>query len=165
MEPSSRFGFHFSTTEALVGLRSSENYVRFTFKKGGAAHLPRRRRRAQFVGEILEYFDFSVEIKEDNAFAMAAEGCDQETMKEKLRVLGYLMIHTRQLDMVMSNYVLITKYRQKIFDDINLKVWTRDLSSNKPSCKEFSDPEYCNFNLFSEPSPFTGRFHHNVKNI
>jgi pyruvate,water dikinase len=73
------------------------------------------------VGEILEYFDFSLEIKEDNAFARA-EGCDQEIMKEKLRVLGYLMIHTRQLDMVMSNDASITKYRQKIFDDINLKV-------------------------------------------
>ena len=117
---SSRFGFHFSTIEALVGLRSSENYVRFTFK-GGAADLPRRRRRAQFVGEILEKIDFRVEINEDSAFARA-EGFDQEIMEEKLRVLGYLIIHTRQLDMVMSNDASITKYRQKIFDDINLRV-------------------------------------------
>ena len=117
---SSRFGFHFSTIEALVGLRSSENYVRFTFK-GGAADFPRRRRRALFVGEILEKIDFRVEINEDSAFPRA-EGFDQGIMEEKLRVLGYLIIHTRQLDMVMSNDASITKYRQQIFDDINLRV-------------------------------------------
>jgi pyruvate, water dikinase len=117
---SSRFGFHFSTIEALVSERSSENYVRFTFK-GGAADFPRRRRRAIFVGEILERFEFRSEIREDSAFARV-EGLDQTLMEDKLRILGYLIIHTRQLDMVMSNGASINQYRNKILDDLNTKV-------------------------------------------
>lgn len=117
---SSRFGFHFSTIEALVSERSSENYVRFTFK-GGAADFPRRRRRAIFVGEILERFEFRSEIREDSAFARV-EGLDQAVMEDKLRILGYLIIHTRQLDMVMSNGASINQYRNKILDDLNTKV-------------------------------------------
>ena len=117
---SSRFGFHFSTIEALVSERSSENYVRFTFK-GGAADFPRRRRRAIFVGEILERFGFRSEIREDSAFARV-EGLDQALMEDKLRILGYLIIHTRQLDMVMSNGASINQYRNKILDDLNSKV-------------------------------------------
>jgi pyruvate,water dikinase len=117
---SSRFGFHFSTIEALVSERSSENYVRFTFK-GGAADFPRRRRRAIFVGEILERFEFRSEIREDSAFARV-EGLDQAVMEDKLRILGYLIIHTRQLDMVMSNEASINQYRNRILDDLNTKV-------------------------------------------
>jgi pyruvate,water dikinase len=112
----SRFGFHFSTVEALVSDRPLENYVSFSFK-GGAADYARRVRRAVFIGRIVEEFGFRVEVKQDSLFARL-EGENEETMKGRLRILGYLIIHTRQLDMVMSNEASISRYRAKILNDI-----------------------------------------------
>jgi pyruvate,water dikinase len=105
---SSRLGFHFSTTEAYVGDSPNENYASFIFK-GGAADLDRRVRRVQFVGKLLERFDFRVEIKDDSVFARL-EGHDQDYLKERLKVLGHIIIHTRQLDMVMYNEKMVNWY-------------------------------------------------------
>ncbi|MBI5572043.1 MAG: pyruvate, water dikinase [Desulfomonile tiedjei] len=114
---SSRFGFHFSTVEALVGERALENYISFSFK-GGAADVIRRVRRAAFVREFLERFGFRVQIKEDSVLARI-EGRDEEYMKARLRILGYLIMHTRQLDMVMNNEAEIMRYRAKFLKEIN----------------------------------------------
>ncbi|MGC8493715.1 MAG: PEP/pyruvate-binding domain-containing protein [Syntrophobacteraceae bacterium] len=114
---SSRFGFHFSTVEALVGERTSENYISFQFK-GGAADYERRIRRAEFIGEVLEQFGFRIEVKEDGLFARL-EGYDEEFMKERLRIIGYLTMHTRQLDMIMSNEAAYTGQKLRILNDIN----------------------------------------------
>ncbi len=69
-------------------------------------------RRAVFVGEFLEEYGFRVEIKEDSVFARL-EGRDEEFMKTRLKMLGYLIIHTRQLDMVMASGGEIARYRAK----------------------------------------------------
>jgi len=112
----SRFGFHFSAVESLVGERQRDNYVSLFFK-GGAADFERRLARVRFLGEVLEEHDFRVEIKEDTAFARL-EGLDQEAMVKRLKVVGYLIMHTRQLDMIMSSPESVNYYRTKIKGDL-----------------------------------------------
>ncbi|MBW1739674.1 MAG: pyruvate, water dikinase [Deltaproteobacteria bacterium] len=113
---SSRLGFHFSTSEAYVGDNPNENYVSFMFK-GGAADVERRVRRVQFVGRLLEHFDFRTEIKDDAVLARL-EGHDKEYLKERLKVLGHIIIHTRQLDMVMFNDAMVNWYYEDMLKGI-----------------------------------------------
>ena len=112
----SRFGYHFTSIEALVGERIRENYLRFQFK-GGAADYQRKVRRAHFIGEILEHYDFQTRVREDAMFARM-DNYEQEFLKERLYILGYLLMHTRQLDMIMSNESVVARYREKIIQDI-----------------------------------------------
>jgi pyruvate,water dikinase len=113
---SSRFGFHFSTVEALVGDRSRENYVSFVFK-GGAADRQRRVTRAALIAAILEEFEFRVQLNDDGVVARI-EGRDQDFMESRLVVIGYLIMHTRQLDMVMADHASVLSYRRKLTDQI-----------------------------------------------
>jgi pyruvate,water dikinase len=113
---SQRLGFHFSTLEALVSERMPENYVSFQFK-GGAADYERRLARVQFIAEILEPIGFRVEIREDHLLSRV-EGQSADYMLKRVEVLGYLALHTRQMDMIMSNPAYVEHYRTKYRKDI-----------------------------------------------
>ena len=112
----SRLGYHFTTMEALVNERTSENYIGFQFK-GGAADIHRRSGRVRLVGEILENCGFTVTVKEDTLKARL-EAREKDYMLKRLKILGYLSLHTRQLDMIMSSPGKVKYYRTKIENDL-----------------------------------------------
>ncbi len=111
-----RFGYHFSTVEALVGERRQENFVSFHFR-GGAANETRRQRRVKLVADILEQFGFRVHVVRDSVRARL-EKYDVEFMETGLKVVGYMMFHTRQLDMVLKNQDAYNRYRNKILKEL-----------------------------------------------
>lgn len=114
---SSRLGYHFSTMEAMVSERSGENYLGFKFK-GGAADFERCLGRIHFIREILERYGFRATINGDNLNARI-EGHDMAYMIGRLKILGYLTLHTRQLDMIMGNSALVGYYMNKLTRDID----------------------------------------------
>ncbi len=95
------FGYHFCTVEAQAGALEQENYVSFHFK-GGAANLGRRIQRVQVLADVLAENGFIVEVREDALSARAEELSEAEAL-ELLLILGYLLIHSRQMDAALGS--------------------------------------------------------------
>lgn len=113
---SSRLGFHFTTVESMVSDVTEENYISFQYK-GGAADFKRRLNRVLFLGEFLEQYGFTADIRQDNLVARL-ENKGSEFVRHRLRILGYLIIHSRQIDMIMLNNSSIEYYKSKFSNDI-----------------------------------------------
>lgn len=111
-----RLGYHFTLVESFIGKMLTENYVSFQFR-GGAADRSRRFVRVRLLREILEKYGFRCEVMLD-ALTARIEKEPREYLLERLKVLGYLLIHTRQIDMVMGEKVMVERYREKIESDL-----------------------------------------------
>lgn len=117
---STRLGFHYSTVEAFLGDRVAENYVWFNFK-GGAADRQRKEQRSTLIRTILERFHFWVQSRGDMVSARIERQEKGYTM-DRLKVLGYLILHTRQLDMVLSDAWTVRCYAEQMFKELSSMV-------------------------------------------
>ncbi|MBM9613199.1 pyruvate, water dikinase [Desulfobulbus rhabdoformis] len=111
-----RLGYHYAMIEAYISSLRTERYVTFRFK-GGAADETRRVGRIALLDEILTRFNFRVERSGD-AITARVEKRTQKFLFSRLQVLGYLTIHTRQIDMVMADDRERQRYRHKFIAEI-----------------------------------------------
>lgn len=111
-----RLGYHFAMLEANLSDLLTESYISFRFK-GGAADEQRRHQRVRIMKTFLEEFDFRIEVKGD-ALTARVEKQPIDYLKERLTVLGYLLIHTRQIDMVMADPGAVERFMCKIHTEI-----------------------------------------------
>lgn len=111
----SRFGFHFVSVEARLGRQKSENALVFQLR-GGAANIERRILRVRFVAELLWECGLKPEITHDAVRARAA-GLDRAETLALTSVLGYLTIHTRQLDMIMCDTAQVAALRSRLTNE------------------------------------------------
>jgi pyruvate,water dikinase len=116
MSSQSRFGFHFSTVEALVGQRIRENYISFRFA-GGAADQNRREARAVLVASLLNDLGFETDRHFD-AVRARMDNRSADTMVARLTALGFITMHTRQLDMVLSSNEAMETYRHSLTEHL-----------------------------------------------
>jgi pyruvate,water dikinase len=101
MNFSIRLGYHFSMVEAYAGKNINDNYVKFFFKGGGAAH-DRKLRRVRLIKEILEAIGFKVHVIEDCVDAMITK-YGRADIEKILVAMGKFTVYTKQLDMAMFN--------------------------------------------------------------
>jgi pyruvate,water dikinase len=94
-----RLGYHFSILDAYIGDELNDNYIYFRFL-GGVSNVTRRSRRARFIAEVMESYDFRVEVHGDLIVGRLKK-MPKERMVSRMKVLGGLIGYTRQLDVSM----------------------------------------------------------------
>ena len=94
-----RLGYHFNILDAYIGDELNDNYIYFRFL-GGVSNVARRSRRARFIAEVMECFDFRVEVHGDLIVGRLKK-MSKERMVARMKVLGGLIGYTRQLDVSM----------------------------------------------------------------
>lgn len=111
-----RLGYHYAMIEAMLGDRPIDRYITFRFK-GGAAGEAQRVQRIELLAEVLAHFGYRIDRVGDALTARVDRGSEQ-TIADQLKILGYLTIHTRQLDMVMTDPAALRFYRDTFIQEI-----------------------------------------------
>ncbi len=111
-----RLGYHFAMIEAYLSDLATEGYISFSFK-GGAADDSRRVARIELLSDILNLYNFRVELKGD-ALSARMEKQASDFLRRRLKILGYLIVHARQIDMIMNNRARADGYREKFLAEI-----------------------------------------------
>jgi len=101
----------------LAGEEPLENYLHLTLK-GGAANAAGKGLRGRLIGELLERHHFKVDINNEALFAHL-EGEAKDYLLSRLRILGYLTIHTRQLDVIMHDEARKQAHFEKLRRDVD----------------------------------------------
>ena len=108
MNVNMRLGYHYNTIDAYISEHINDNYIYFRFL-GGVTELVRRSRRARFVADVLDRFDFRVEVHGDLVVGRIKK-LSAPRMIDRMCMLGGLVAYARQLDARMSNDEQITKH-------------------------------------------------------
>lgn len=108
MNVNMRLGYHYNTIDAYISDQINDNYIYFRFL-GGVTELVRRSRRARFVADVLDRFDFRVEVHGDLVVGRIKK-LSASRMLVRMHMLGGLVAYARQLDARMSNDGQITQH-------------------------------------------------------
>jgi len=111
MHISMRLGYHFTIIDASVSDIINNNSIYFRFL-GGVTEFVRRSRRAKFIANILEYYDFRVEVHGDLVVGRVKK-LSLARMSERVKILGGLVGYTRQLDALMHTDKDVIKHAQQ----------------------------------------------------
>ncbi len=63
-------------------------------------------------------YGFKITVKKDSLFSRI-DNRDRDFMEKRLKALGYLTIHTRQIDMIMARESTVNYYKSKFKKDID----------------------------------------------
>ncbi len=125
-----RLGYHFNMLDAYIGDSLNDNYIYFRFL-GGVSNIARRSRRARFIAEVMECFDFLVEIHGDLVVGRIKK-MSKDRMVSRMKVLGGLIGYTRQLDISMISEERIDLH----LSDFMQKIQTlTEVSDDAPMCE------------------------------
>lgn len=125
-----RMDFHFTMVDAICGIDSRLNYIKFRFKGGGTS-LEQRNRRVRCLAEILIATGFFCDLRDD-LLAAAIQGGAAEVIEEKLKVIGRILGFSRLLDAVMCRDELISRVARAFLDgDYQLSGLQEELAGNR----------------------------------
>lgn len=123
-------GYHFTTVEAMATENANKNYIRLQYKDGGAS-IERRVRRIRLVTALLSDLGFDNASQGDFLDAALAYA-ERDAVLEKLRVIGRIVLLTKQLDMALSSDAITDWYTEDFRKKLGLGRWRPSASSRRP---------------------------------